>query len=512
MKNSEERKAVRHIALLLAFPGRIKGFFGKINSRMEGKYSPSFLALAATAITALTASIILFLPNYMGVANDGSTDDIMRSAGIYYMDEEPEDIYSNYFIKIYSKVPVDGEMPGQTFNSQIILLRLAKGLDDLFTRDSYFDIRFLGFLYLILYLPAVYLVVGQACQRVKRFSEGVFISAAGLIIFSDVGYILYFNSFYPEAVWLITMLYCAGASMTFQKKRSGYGDFLSLLLFLSAGLVLVSSRKQCAVIGFLFAVYLIRLIFVRRNWMWGACCISSAFLMSLLAIVCIFVYPSDFNETSRFHAMTRGVLFESSDPAETLEEFGIDPSYELLADASAYDYLPLVRSGDASLYHGFMDKYTIQDITVYYLRHPGSLLGMIDVSIRAGMDVRRSNCGNYEKSAGLPMKARTLFWSGWSSFKMTSAPRTVGYLFLLAAAVFLLFYRGYSIRPAEDRRNTVYLDMLLTVLAVLLSQSVVVIVNSGDAEMVQRMFLVGLCLDIMTYCVFTELLHKIRIV
>ena len=210
--------------------------------------------------------------------------------------------------------------------------------------------------------------------------------------------------------------------------------------------------------------------------------------------------------------MTRGVLFESSDPAETLGEFGIDPSYELLADASAYDYLPLVKSGDASLYHGFMDKYTIQDIAVYYLRHPGSLLGMIDVSIRAGTDVRRSNCGNYEKSAGLPMKARTLFWSGWSSFKMTSAPRTVGYLFLLTAAVFLLFYKGYTVRPPEDRRNTIYLDMLLTVLAVLLSQSVVVIVNSGDAEMVQRMFLVGLSLDIMTYCVFGELLHKIKIV
>ena len=95
---------------------------------------------------------------------------------------------------------------------------------------------------------------------------------------------------------------------------------------------------------------------------------------------------------------------------------------------------------------------------------------------------------------------------------MTSAPRTVGYLFLLTGAVFLLFYKGYSIRPSEDRRNTIYLDMLLTVLAILLSQSVVVIVNSGDAEMVQRMFLVGLSIDIMTYCVFTELLHKIKIV
>jgi hypothetical protein len=128
------------------------------------------------------------------------------------------------------------------------------------------------------------------------------------------------------------------------------------------------------------------------------------------------------------------------------------------------------------------------------------------------MDIRRSNCGNYEKSAGLPKKAKSLFWSAWSTFKMTSAPRTIGYLFLLTAAVFLLFYKGYSIRPTEDRRNTVFLDLLLTVLAVLLSQSILVIINSGDVEMVQRTFLVGLSLDIITYCVFAELLHKIKIV
>ena len=57
-----------------------------------------------------------------------------------------------------------------------------------------------------------------------------------------------------------------------------------------------------------------------------------------------------------------------------------------------------------------------------------------------------------------------------------------------------------------------FLDMLFMVLASLLSQSIVVIVNSGDAQMVQRLFLVGLSIDIMTYCVFAELLHKLRIV
>lgn len=512
MKNREESKAARQMNRLVTFFSGIRAFLRKVNLKMEGKYSPSILALAVTAITALIVSSILFLPDYLGVAGDGSADDIMRSAGIFYIDKEPGRIYNNYFVRTYSTIASGNDLPGKTINSQVIFIRLAKALDHVFTQDNYFDIRFLGFIYLLLYLPAVYLMVKQVCQRVRQFSEGVFIAAAGLFIFSDIGYVTYFNSFYPEAIWFITMLYGAGASMSFQKERSVYWDFFSLLLFLVSAAILVSSRRQCAVIGFILAVYVIRLIFVRRSFLWGVSCAAAAFLLSLLAILNIFLSPSDFTETSKFHAMTRGVLFGSSNPAQTLEEFGIDPSYELLTDASAYDYLPFVKSGDESLYHGFMDQYTASDVAVYYLRHPGSLLGMIDVSIGAGMDIRRSSCGNYEMSAGLPEKARSLFWSGWSTFKMTSAPRTIGYLVLLTGAVFFLFYKGYSIRPTKDRRNTIFLDLLMMVSGVLLSQSVVVIINSGDAEMVQRMFLVGLSMDIMTYCVFAELQHKIKII
>lgn len=512
MKNREESFAARHLTRFVTFLSKIRGFLRNVNFKMEGRYSPSRLALLVTVITAIIAFVILFLPNYLGVAGDGSTDEVMRSAGIYYIEREPDLIYNNYFIKTYSTVASGEDMPGKTINSQVIILRIAKSLDYLFTRDHYFDIRFLGLLYLILYLPAVYLLIREVCKRVRQFTEGALIAAAGLVIFSDIGYVTYFNSFYPEAILLIAMLYCVGASMSFQKERSGYRDFFSLMLFFISAVILLSSRRQCAVLGFLFAIYVIRLIFVRRSFIWGVSCIGTAFVLSLISILCIFIYPSEFGETSKLHAMTRGVLFVSSSPSETLEEFGINPSYELLADSSAYDYLPLVKAGDDSLYHGFLDQYSASDIAVYYLRHPGSMLGMIDVSIGAGMDIRRGSCGNYEISVGMPLKAKSLFWSGWSTFKMMSAPKTIGYLIVLTGFIFFLFYKGYSIRPGENRRNTIFLDMLITVLGVLLSQSIIVIIGSGDAEMVQRTFLVGLSLDIMTYCVFAELQHKIKIV
>ncbi|MGC6173733.1 hypothetical protein [Lacrimispora sp. 38-1] len=512
MKKREDKGAASYITFLIKFLQRVRSRIKKINTVMEGKYSPAFLAFAVTVIAAMTTILILFLPNYLGVANDGSTDEVMRSAGIYYMEKDPEQNYGNYFNKTYTEVASGAEVPGKVWNSQLIFLKTAKALDYLFTRDSIFDIRFLGLIYFLLYLPALYLIVRQTCERVKSFSEGFLIAGAGLIIFSDVGYVTYFNSFYPEALWFLAMLYCVGGFMSFQNKCSVYKDLSALILILVSGSVLVSSRRQCAVMGFILAVPVIRLISVRRSFIWGGGCVAGAFMLSLLSFICILGYPSDFNETSKLHAMTRGVLFSSADPAKTLSEFGIDPSYELLADASAYDYLPFVRSGDGSLYHGFMDQYSIRDIGVYYLRHPGSLIGMIDVSVRQGMDMRRSNCGNYEKEAGFPEKAKSLFWSGWSSFKELSAPKTVGYLFLLTGSIIFLFFRGFSIRPLEDRRNTVFLDMLFMVLASLLSQSIVVIVNSGDAQMVQRLFLVGLSIDIMTYCVFAELLHKLRIV
>nr|WP_314463585.1 hypothetical protein [uncultured Clostridium sp.] len=512
MKNREDKGAASYITFLIKFLQEVKSKIKKINSVMEGKYSPALLAFAVTVIAALTTILILFLPNYLGVANDGSTDEVMRTAGIYYMDKDPEQNFGNYFNKTYTEVASGAEAQGNAWNSQLIFLKAAKALDYLFTKDSIFDIRFLGLIYFLLYLPALYLIVRQTCERVKSFSEGTLIAGAGLIIFSDVGYVTYFNSFYPEALWFLTLIYCIGAFMSFQNKRSFYKDLSALILILLSGGVLVSSRRQCAVMGFILAVSVIRLISVRRSFIWGGGCVAGALMLSLLSFISILGYPSDFSETSKLHAMTRGVLFSSADPAQTLTEFGIDPSYELLADASAYDYLPFVRSGDSSLYHGFLDQYSISDIGIYYLRHPGSLIGMIDVSIRQGMGMRRSNCGNYEKEAGFPEKAKSLFWSGWSSFKELSAPKTVGYLILLTGSVIFLFYRGYSIRPVEDRRNTVFLDMLFMVLAFLLSQSIVVIVNSGDAEMVQRLFLVGLSIDIITYCIFAELLHKLRII
>lgn len=511
METKKKSGTVRRINAVISVINRIKTIKKRINKRMEGKYSPSLIAMLTAALAAFFMIVMLFFPNYLGVADDGSLSRVMNSAGVYYLQSEVSDTYNNYFVKTYSNVLSDYQQKDNYSGSHVAVVKAAVWLDNVITRDKFFDIRFLALIYGIFYVPAIYLLVKQGCMRVKSFSEGIAIGMVGLIMFSDVAYVTYFNSFYPEGVWFISLLYCFGAAVSFQEQREMRKDVLYLLLFVVSGIFLVTSRRECSFLGLILVVYCVKLLFVRKDWKWGLICVLTALFLSVVSIGSIVRLESAFDETSKFHAMTRGVLFGSENPAETLEEFGIDPSYEMLTDVSAYDFLPLVRAEDPVLKEGFLDKYTTTDIGMYYLRHPGKFLGMMDVAIKSCFGIRRDYCGNYEKSVGLPERARSIFWSMWSTFKNNSAPKTIGYLAVLAGVSILLFGKGYSLRPEKDRRNTVFLDSIMVLVAVCFCQAGVAIIGSGDAEMIQHCFLISLCIDIMTYFVFAELVHKINI-
>ncbi|MFA9378047.1 MAG: hypothetical protein ACERKZ_15085 [Lachnotalea sp.] len=510
-QQNEESKIINRINKVVDFFKQIKNIRNHINKRMEGKYSSTLIALVATAIATVLMISMLFLPHYLGVADDGSISKVMNSAGVYYMQSEIADVYNNYFVKTYSNVISGYQTKDTLINSQIMIVKAAVYLDNLVTRDRYFDIRFLGLIYSIFYVPAIYLLIKQACMRVKVFSEGFVIGFAGILVFADVGYITYFNSFYPEALWFISLMYCIAAALSFQEKRSANRDFLSLLMIIIAGIVLTTSRSQTAFIAILLAVFCLKLLFVRQNWMWGLICVMSAFLLSFVAIICMINMNSDYDTTSKFHAMTRGVLLESSDPGETLSEFGIDSSYEMLADASSFDYLPIVQATDEVLTDGFLNQYTQIDIALYYAKHPGSFLSMIDVAMKYCFNTRREYCGNYEKSVGFPERAKSFFWGAWGNFKSNSLPKTIGYFFFLVGVVVIQFKKGYSIRHFEERRSTIFLDTMIVIALICLCQAAITIVNSGDAEMVRHSFLISFGIDLITYYAFSEVIHRINI-
>ncbi len=511
MAAEKKLKIVKKMNALAALFRRFSAQKKHFNEEMEGKYSPSFIALIAAFGAAILMILMLFVPNYLGVGDDGSFYRLMEAAGLSYVSDTVLEESSEFFNRVYlidtSKYVLGTEM----LNSQVLIVKAAVKLDRLLTGDNYFDIRMLALIYGILYIPAIYLLIRQACMRVKCFSEGIVIGLLGVLFFSDVAYITYFNSLYPESVWFISLLYCVAGAVSFQEKRSLLKEGGSLFLIAGSGIVLMTSRAQCAFIGIILALYCLKLLFTRKEWSFSVVCVLTSLGLSIISIAAMAGMESDFNQTDKFHAMSRGVLFGSNDPAETLKEFGIEPSFELLADVSAYDPIPLVKVEEEIISDNFLNKYSVSDIGRYYIRHPEKFVRMIDISIKSCFGIRRDQCGNYEKSVGLPEGAKSPFWSLFSTFKNSAAPKTIGWLIVLIIAACLLFGKEYSLRPLEDKRSTVLLDSIAVLLLVCVSQAGVTIVNSGDAAMIRHCFLVSASMDIMTYFVFAQIAHRLNI-
>ena len=72
-------------------------------------------------------------------------------------------------MRTYSNILRDSDAGTDYFNSQVALVRIAVFLDNLFTGDKIFDIRFLALLYGFFYVPALYLLIKKACNRVKNY-------------------------------------------------------------------------------------------------------------------------------------------------------------------------------------------------------------------------------------------------------------------------------------------------------------------------------------------------------
>lgn len=509
----QEQKKTRNklVLSLQMFSRALKWFVRKreqLNKAMHTHYNPHRIALVSSLAVGIIWIFMLFIPPYLGVADDGTSYKVLDRGGISYGEEAAEDIYSNYYVRRYY---MQEDMGGDKlpFNSQDIIIRGAIFLDQLLTRAQSFDLRFLALLYGVMYLPGIYLLAKNASRKVKNFTEASVIVVLTMLIFADVSYITYFSSFYPEALWLVCLVACTALICNIYIKKNTYKSMMALLVY---GIIFTSSRQQCGVIGFVIAAFFIRAIFLNKKLLMKIGCIFCALTISTVAMFSIGTLESDFSLTSKFHTMTRGVLFQAPNPVKALAEFGIHNSYSVMTNVSAYDYYPFVLPDNIQLRNGFFNEYDSRDITMYYMKHPVSFIRMMDVAVKSTTSLNRSSCGNFEKSYGMPPKAKSVFWSGWNYFKIRYAPKTVAYLFLLVIIAYLAQkkrVKGSSI-SLQAIENIKILELTLILLAIGLSQAAITIIMSGVAEFTQHGFLLGASTDMIVYFLVAKAISGFR--
>lgn len=489
---------------------RLRAGLGWYNRRLGHVYSPGLSAFACAALVLVVALVLLFIPPIVGTADDGSLSGVLLNSGLGYRRQDLENPPGAYFVRLY----LHSTYQSQGLSAQRILIRAAIRLDNLFTHDNLFDIRFLAFLYLLLYLPAVALVAWGIASRTKNASEATFLAVLCALVFGDADVLAYFNSLYPEAMWYIFRSYCIGFCLMLQHRKSAWDQF-SFIGLMIMGSILVMTEAHCASLGAVLVVFCLRQVMMEQSAHdTKLLALVASVMLLIISTLSIGVGASRFDENSKLHAMTNGVLMRSTNPERTLREFGIDLRFETLADSSAYDDYPYALVGQAEIQRDFLPKYNTVFIVLYYLRHPFEFSGIMELAVRCAFQTARSYVGNYEWSTGFPARARNPIMILYSNFKANSLPRTTGFLFILTLVYFILFRRKRSSLKKPDwtpRERQIMLDTFLCVLMMGLADLGTVICMSGTAELERYQSLCGGCIDILLLLFVAEILHRLNI-
>ncbi|MDQ6421577.1 hypothetical protein RB620_19300 [Paenibacillus sp. LHD-117] len=461
--------------------------------------SPSLLAAVSVG---MIASFALFVPPYVGMADNGDFFRIIYGNGLYFNAPDYDGQYFGYFVKEYGILRYFNENGDALFSSQSLFIRLALLLNKILYSPERFDIRIQAAVYVLLHMAAVYLLVEGVTWRTPR-KLGYPIALLAVFIFGDTGYTAYFNSFYGESVILIMALTIAASGLLLVRKR--YNDYTMLAMFAISALLLTTSKQQNAPVGVMAAVMGLILVYVRKNKSYRAFAAFACAILLLSGIATYALIPRQFVTINQYHAMTRGALLLSENPEATLRAFGIDEQYAILTGSIYYEQYTTIDTDSPLLFEPFYDRYGFVSLLAYYMTHPDQGIEMIHLAARHAFDIHPQAMGNFERSAGMAFGQHTAFFTGYSTMKAALAPKTFGFIALWMLIVTGLYLPSFvSSARAKRLRGAIKLPMIVGLMFIGLSGIVVSIVGAGDADLAKHEFLFTVVFDIVTFVAVSD--------
>jgi hypothetical protein len=406
------------------------------------------------------------------------------------MTDNYNDNYFGYVSRQFRIVP-SIPFPGGYFSTEIPLVAAAVALCRSISESGVFDIRYLSAIYSVVFLIALYLAV-RFCRQKAGNAAGWVLAALTIFIFTDIGYISYFNTLYGEAVSLVFLLLAAGSAMWLTSVKE---PKLYMLLVFFAGMVLFAGAKvQNSPLGILAAVYGLGMLGLRPDKRWKRTVAASAALLVAVSALSYFTVSRDIKVCNKYQTVFFGILKDSPDPAGDLEELGLDTGLAVLAGTNYFmeSYPVDIRSN--SFKQELYQKVSHFKIAGFYLRHPDRFLKKLEVSAENGFKLKQG-FGNYEKAPGVEYGQITEMMSAWSNFKWMVLPHSL----LLVAGVFLIFFLTAAFRfvGAGDANTKRMYGFLLFIGAIGLTQFMLPVIGDGEADLSKHLFLFNVSFDMM---------------
>ncbi|WP_195724334.1 hypothetical protein [Paenibacillus monticola] len=454
----------------------------------------------------LITVIALFTAPYVGMADNGDYFRNIYSNGLYFNLPDYDSKYFGYFVKQYGIYQYFNENGATLDSSQSLFIKLAIGLNKLLFSSKVFDIRFQAAIYTILYVVAVYMLIEAITWKMSK-KQGLVIAVIAIFIFGDTGYTAYFNSFYSESVVMIMMIFVFASWLSIYRKR--YNDYAMLAVLVISSLILTTSKQQNAPVGMVIAMLAVPLIWIRRDRIFRYLVMGSIALLMFTGIATYLNISKEFVNINQYHAMTRGVLKESTNPETTLKSFGINDQYSILKGNIYYEQYGTVDVNSPILEKDFYSRYGFGSILKYYVANPGQLGAILNIAADSAFTIKPVAMGNYEESAGKVFRAQSHFFSIYSLLKKTLVPKTFGFILIWMVLIIGLYIPSFIVAvKSRNIRRMQRMALILTTIAVGLSGIFVSIIGAGDADIAKHEFLFTLSFDLVTFLTFSSVIAR----
>lgn len=430
-----------------------------------------------------------------------------------------------------------------TQNIFIKLSLLANTVYQAFTHQNYqsYDIFWLGFFYYLAYVGAIGVIINaiQTTRPVTRVITAILF----ILVFCDVGYVLYFHSFYGEPLQMVTFLWIAASVMGVLSSQRRKPLFIvlfygSVVFFAGAKYANIPQGMFLSACGLVFLGYytrrrnpaqgpqsprtrLSKIRFLdeerirKRSWSYISgmrFLILSLFGLSLL--ICRLFYesvPNWMDEHTTYQSVFFGMLKDSPNPQADLEALGLPGEYDVLAGTNAYmsEYPLDIQSEDFQ--RNFYDKVNKFDILGFYLKHPGRLVEKLQVSCKNSVHIRPVYLGNYDSTYERPrLREEIGLWSSLRTYLPFNSLPFILLVFILSGVMILLRLSAAIKSPRAEPGTFVFLVFSTALMIINAMNLVIPVVANGEADLAKHMFAFVMGFDLQVLGLTLWIAHKLK--
>ncbi len=441
--------------------------------------------LVTTLLLGILVGYYLFVPPQIGMADSADFGRIFPRIGLSRISETPGDNFFNFFNTEYRIV----ESPRIPINVKQVIAFVSLGLNNLMNSGENYSIYYLSGLYYLLYLAGFFLLLKNTFLITDLGSlQKVIICFLGLLVFSDILFVAYFNSFYQEALFIILGLYAAALAIAPRRN-----DNLLLLV-----MVLISVSKPQNLIFLVVPIYI---LISKFKWLNKFVIVFSGLILAFFMFF-IIKGQSQTNKANLYEAVFLGLMYDANQSEQVKVLNTLDLQEEgYLKHVKRIYWRPKNEffNRENKIHKEFYSRVNQKTIIKAYLSHPLLFFktGLAGISELWNKSAQSLHLGNYKKRDSYQGKLTTFqtIWGMWLN-KL---------LFPIYIGSFLLYLHLRKSVVGNFRR--VIISLLLLIPLIFVAN----FVAGGINDFVKHNLSIYFMISILFLLTATELLRQIKV-